>query len=145
MTDQAVTRETPSVTFSSSKISTRTICNTVFLRNIVTILSVDYIVAWPPPPPPPTRNIHAKIWNSLYFKFRRAIILTAAARSKAWTIFARSNNGVVGSNSTRGMDVCVLLFYVCVVLCIGRGLATGWSPSQGVLPTCIGLRNWKGL
>jgi hypothetical protein len=32
------------------------------------------------------------------------------------------------------MDVCVRLFYVCVVLCVSRGLATGWSTVQWVLP-----------
>jgi hypothetical protein len=40
-------------------------------------------------------------------------------------IFGRSNTGIVGSNPTRGMNVCVRLFCVCVVLCVGRGLATG--------------------
>jgi hypothetical protein len=44
----------------------------------------------------------------------------------AWTVFARSNTGIVSSSPTRGMDVCLCLF--CVVLCIGRGLARGWSP-----------------
>jgi hypothetical protein len=29
----------------------------------------------------------------------------------------------VGSNPTRGMDVCVRLFCVCVVLCVGSGVA----------------------
>jgi hypothetical protein len=35
------------------------------------------------------------------------------------------------------MDVwCVCAFFgVYVVLCVGRGLATSWSPVQGVLPT----------
>jgi hypothetical protein len=35
------------------------------------------------------------------------------------------------------MDVwCVCaFFYVCVVLCLARGLATSWSPVQGVLPS----------
>jgi hypothetical protein len=68
--------------------------------------------------------------------------ITVAAGSKAWTLFARSNAGIVGSNRTQGMDVCVRLFCVCVVLCVGSGLATGWSPVQ-VLPTVYGLRNWK--
>jgi hypothetical protein len=27
--------------------------------------------------------------------------------SEAWTVFASSNTGVVGSNPTRSMDVCV--------------------------------------
>jgi hypothetical protein len=54
-----------------------------------------------------------------------------AARSNAWTGFARSNTGVVGSNPTRGIDVGVRLFCVCAGLCVGSGLATGWSPSKG--------------
>jgi hypothetical protein len=35
------------------------------------------------------------------------------------------------------MDVsCVVAFFcVCVFLCLGRGLATRWSPVQGVLPS----------
>jgi hypothetical protein len=33
--------------------------------------------------------------------------ITVAAQSKAWTVFARWNAGIVGSNPTRGMDVCV--------------------------------------
>jgi hypothetical protein len=58
-----------------------------------------------------------------------------AARSKAWTVFARSNTGIVGSNLTHGMDVCVRLFCVCVVLYVGSDPATGWSSVQGVLST----------
>jgi hypothetical protein len=34
-----------------------------------------------------------------------------------------------------GVCVCVRLFCVCVVLCLGRGLATGGSLVQGVLPS----------
>jgi hypothetical protein len=60
--------------------------------------------------------------------------ITVAARSKAWTVFARSNAGIVGSNHTQGIHVYVRLFCVCV-LCLGRGLATSWSPVQGNLPT----------
>jgi hypothetical protein len=37
------------------------------------------------------------------------------------------------------MDVCLRLFCVCV----GSGLATGWFPVQGVLPTVLRLRNWS--
>jgi hypothetical protein len=33
------------------------------------------------------------------------------------------------------MGVCVRLFSICVVLCVGSGLATGWSPTLAVLPT----------
>jgi hypothetical protein len=30
-----------------------------------------------------------------------------ATRSKAWIVFSRSNAGIVGSNPTQNMDVCV--------------------------------------
>jgi hypothetical protein len=54
--------------------------------------------------------------------------IRVAARSKAWTVFDRSNTGIVGSNPTQGMDVCVYSVFVLDV-----GLATGWSLIQGVL------------
>jgi hypothetical protein len=69
--------------------------------------------------------------------------ITVAALSKSWTIFARSNTGVVGSNPTRGMDVCVCLFCVCTVLWVGSGLATVWSPVQGVLLTVYRITKLK--
>jgi hypothetical protein len=47
----------------------------------------------------------------------------------------RSKAGIVGSNPTQGMDVCVRLFCVCAVMCVGSGLATGASSVQRVLPT----------
>jgi hypothetical protein len=45
--------------------------------------------------------------------------VTVAERSKACTIFARSEAGILGSNPTQGMDVyclcvCVPFFCVCV-------------------------------
>jgi hypothetical protein len=70
-------------------------------------------------------------------------LITVAARSTVWINFTRWNIGIVGLNPTQGMDVCVRLFCVCVVLCEGSGLAEGWSPVQGVLPTVYSLRNWK--
>jgi hypothetical protein len=76
------------------------------------------------------------IGEQIYIKVRGKILpITVGARSKALTVFARSNTGIVSSNPTGGMDVCVRLFYVCVVLCVDKGLATGCSPEQGVLPT----------
>jgi hypothetical protein len=56
---------------------------------------------------------------------------------------ARSNTGAMGSNPNRGMDICVRLFGVSVVLCVGSGLATGWSPAQGVLPTVCKIKELK--
>jgi hypothetical protein len=40
-----------------------------------------------------------------------------AARSKAWTVLARSNTVIAGSNFTQGMYVYVRLFCVYVVVC----------------------------
>jgi hypothetical protein len=70
-------------------------------------------------------------------------VITLAARSEALTFFARSNAGIVGSNPTQGMDACVRLFCVCVVLCVDSGLATGWTPVQGVLSTLYKIKNLK--
>jgi hypothetical protein len=39
-------------------------------------------------------------------------------------VFSLSNGGIVGSNPTQVIDICVLFFCVCVVLCGGSGLAT---------------------
>jgi hypothetical protein len=69
--------------------------------------------------------------------------ITVAARSKVLTVFARLNTRVVGSNPTRGMDVCVRLFCVYVVLCAGSGLATDWSPFQGVQPAVYRIKKLK--
>jgi hypothetical protein len=43
--------------------------------------------------------------------------IAVAARSKAWNVFARSNTGIMCSNPTRGMNVCVRLFCVFADLC----------------------------
>jgi hypothetical protein len=51
--------------------------------------------------------------------------MTVGARSKVWTVFARSNARIVGSILPQVVDVSVCLFCVCVVLCAGSGLATG--------------------
>jgi hypothetical protein len=60
-----------------------------------------------------------------------------AARSEAPTVLGRSNTEIVDSNPTRGMDVCLRfsVFVLSVLSYVGRGLASGWSPVQGVLPT----------
>jgi hypothetical protein len=51
--------------------------------------------------------------------------ITVSALSKALNVFACSNTGIVDSNPTQGMDVCV---YSVFVLC--SGLATGSFPSK---------------
>jgi hypothetical protein len=86
------------------------------------------------------KNSRVCSWFSFYSVW---VQITAAARFKSWTVFDRSNTGVVGSNPTRGVDVYMRLFSVYVVLCVGRGLATGWSSVQGVIRTEYRLRNKK--
>jgi hypothetical protein len=69
--------------------------------------------------------------------------ITAAAQSKAWTVFGSSNIGIVSSKLTRGMDVSVRLFCVCVVLFVLSGIAAGLSPFQGVLPCVRRIKKLK--
>jgi hypothetical protein len=54
--------------------------------------------------------------------------ITVAVRSKAWHAFVHLNTGMVASNPTRGMDVCVYSVFV-----LGSGFQMGWYPVQGVL------------
>jgi hypothetical protein len=63
--------------------------------------------------------------------------ITVSALSEAWTIFGRSKTGVVCSKPTGGMNVCVRLLCICVVL------ATDWSPAQGVLLTVYKITELK--
>jgi hypothetical protein len=83
-----------------------------------------------------------KYFLTLYCRLVLKFPISVATLSKAWTVFVRSNTGVVCSNPTRGMDVYLHLFCVYVVLC--SRLATGWSPVQGVLPTMHKIKksNW---
>jgi hypothetical protein len=41
------------------------------------------------------------------------------------------------------MDVCVRLFCVCVILCVGSGLAIGWSSFQRIMQTMFGIKKLK--
>jgi hypothetical protein len=66
-----------------------------------------------------------------------------AARSKEQNVFARSNAGIMCSNPTRGMGICVCLFCICTALCVGSGLATDRSPVQGVLPAVCKIHNFR--
>jgi hypothetical protein len=71
-------------------------------------------------------------WDYVYHFLFQLLPITVAAQCEAWTVFARSNAEIVGSNSTQRMNVVVPLFCVCVVLRAGNGFATGRSPVQGV-------------
>jgi hypothetical protein len=60
--------------------------------------------------------------------------INVAAQSKAWTIFAHLNTGVVSSNVSRSMKSVPVSFLFCVVR-VGRGLAKGWTSVRDMLPT----------
>jgi hypothetical protein len=45
--------------------------------------------------------------------------ITVAIQPKAQTVFACSNAGIVDSNPTQGMDVCIVCIYsVFVLFCV---------------------------
>jgi hypothetical protein len=46
-------------------------------------------------------------------------------RHELFSLVRTLDAGIVDSYPTQGMDVCVPLFCVCVLLCLGSGLATG--------------------
>jgi hypothetical protein len=65
------------------------------------------------------------------------------ADSKARTVFALLNAGLMHSNPALGMKVCVCLSCVCVVLCVGGGLSMGKSSIQRVLPALYRIQKLK--
>jgi hypothetical protein len=76
----------------------------------------------------------------------RTMPVAAAERSKAWTVFDRSEAVIAGSNPALGawmINVVYTCFPVFVLSCLGRGLAPSWSPVQGVLPPVYRLGNWN--
>jgi hypothetical protein len=56
----------------------------------------------------------------MYSDLFAPIDITAADHTgmKAWTVFARSNAGIVGSNPTQRMDICVYVYSVFVLSCV---------------------------
>jgi hypothetical protein len=63
----------------------------------------------------PFLKSHTSLSYSLFFQHLTEPLPTmVTARSKAWPVFARSNAGIVGSNPTQGMDVCVCAFVLCL-------------------------------
>jgi hypothetical protein len=57
-----------------------------------------------------TSIFHIKILKLYILPTQR---ITLAARSKARNVFVRSNTGIVGSNCTRGIHVCLRLLCLC--------------------------------
>jgi hypothetical protein len=80
----------------------------------------------------PCRNVYNSVdaFSLIIVSIYTLRPVKVAAQSKAWTIFARSDAGIVGSNPTQGMDVCCVYAFI---LCLGSGLATDWLLVQEVL------------
>jgi hypothetical protein len=65
--------------------------------------------------------------------------ITVAARSKAWNVFPRSNTGIVGSNPTQGMVVCLRV--VCVRVPFRQRHCDGLIPRPRSRTDC--LQDWE--
>jgi hypothetical protein len=83
-------------------------------------------------------NINLKIYIFVKVQFM-------VARSKAWTVFAFSNVGIVGSNPSEGMDVCVCVYSVFVLSCVQvAALRRAYNSSNESYRLCKKwLRNWR--
>ena len=55
--------------------------------------------------------------NYYYYCALVHILITVAARSGAWAVFTRLSTGILGLRPARGIDICVRLFCVYVLLC----------------------------
>jgi hypothetical protein len=71
--------------------------------------------------------------------------ITVAVRSKAWTVVARSDAGIEGSNPTQSMDVCVYVCSVFVLSCVS--VVALWrayhSSKESYRLYKKWLRNWR--
>jgi hypothetical protein len=79
------------------------------------------------------------MWNDFSAAFaptNQGQPVTATERSKACTVFALSEAGIVSLNPTQVM-------YIRWCMCLGRGLVMSWSPIQGVLPSVNWSWNWE--
>jgi hypothetical protein len=61
------------------------------------------------------------MWKKIVFFILKKFAKTGLPITVAWTASAHSSTGIVGSNPTKGMDVCVYCVFV-----LGSGLAMGW-------------------
>jgi hypothetical protein len=72
--------------------------------------------------------------------------IIVAARSKAWTVFARSNVRIVGSNPSQCMDVCIVCAFIpfFVLFCVKvEALRLADPQSKESYRLFVGSRNWK--
>jgi hypothetical protein len=101
-------------------------------------MSVHFIVTIVRTSNPKFNLIIKFMWN--HNSLRPNIVVE---RSKALTVFARSNAGIVRSNTTQGMDFCIVCVYSAFVLfCVYvEALRLADPPSKGSYKVCRGLGN----
>jgi hypothetical protein len=63
--------------------------------------------------------------------------ISVAAPSEARSVFARLDAGVMDSNLSQSIDVCLRLLFLCVVLRIGTQLCDGLIPRQRSPTDCV--------
>jgi hypothetical protein len=51
--------------------------------------------------------------NNVFTGYPNVLLVTVSARSKAYTVFARWNTGVAGSNPILGINTCMYSVYLC--------------------------------
>jgi hypothetical protein len=68
--------------------------------------------------------------KAIFSVYKGPTPITVSERSKARNVFARSNTGMVGSNPTLCMDVCVCS--ASVLYSVSRGHANSLFPSLGM-------------
>jgi hypothetical protein len=96
----------------------------------------------------PTSLFHS-LWVLVLIQYTLSMLrsyspTTVAARSKAWTVFAPSNAGIMGSNPNQGIDVCVCVYSKFVLFCVqAEALRRADPPSKESYRLCRRSRNWK--
>jgi hypothetical protein len=84
--------------------------------------------------------------DQLAFDFMKMVYeIILAAWSKSWTVFSRSNAGIVDSNPTQGMNIGIVCVYSVFMLSsvLVAALRRADPPSKESYQLCIGSRNWK--
>jgi hypothetical protein len=69
--------------------------------------------------------------------------ITTAARSKTWTVSVAQTLDRRFESHLRYGCLCDLIICLCCPVCAGKGLAIGWSPVHGDLPTAYKVKKLK--